>query len=501
MRYLKRFDTSEQYSEFVKSGNMYKPNTSYCANDNSVYYTPFTGNPSNAKDLSIYYDGEDEKPRTTANCYIVRETGTYAFPLVYGNALYKGVENSAAYTNVTTNIDYNFVNHLGNKITSPYIEEHEGCIVNSVAIDETDLSDGILTDVNLTGYTDATKENLRFVTFTVNSIPETGGNAIIGVKDANGKYIWSWHIWIVPSNVDMGDVTLWNGNNIYSILPYNLGAKFLTGENSAYTITDGTETRSLRNFDTNLYYQFGRKDAFFYDGKNSKVGYETGATTQRQTTIADGIANARTFYTWIGDPSTSDSYTAYDWNCKHGPNLWDASQSTYGAPDHNVQKTIYDPCPIGYCVGQMQKFFGFTYSAGTYGLNIQHKGYSSGGKDYPANGDDSNINAVKYGTGTTLYDNYYKITPVGYRFKRSGHDDNASIAQDKEGILFPSTGYISSQYGSSSHRGSNGRCWSSAPYSMGGAYYLYFLSSYVYPQYGDYRAFGFSVRPLREPNL
>lgn len=486
MRYLKRFDTSEQYFEFVKSGNMYKPNTSYCRNDNSVYYTPFR------KDLSIYYDGEDEKPRTTANCYIVRKAGIYAFPLVYGNALYKGVENSAAYTNVTTNIDYNFVNHLGNKITSPYIEEHEGCTANSVAIDETDLSDGILTDVYLTGYTDATKENLRFVTFTVNSIPETGGNAIIGVKDANGKYIWSWHIWIVPSNVDMGDVTLWNGNNIYSILPYNLGAKFLTGENSAYTITDGTETRSLRNFDTNLYYQFGRKDAFFYDGKNSKVGYETGATTQRQTTIADGIANARTFYTCIGDPYTLDSNTAYDWNCKHAPNLWDASQSTYGAPDHNVQKTIYDPCPIGYCVGQRQKFFGFTYSAGTYGLNILH---GAGG------GYDSNINVVKYGTGTTLYDNYYKNTPIGYRFKRSGHDDNASIAQDKEGILFPSTGIISAQYGSSSYRGNSGYYWSSAPYSVGGAYNLYFGSNYVYPQNGYYRAYGFSVRPLREPNL
>ena len=480
MRYLKRFDTSKQYSEFVKSGNMYKPNTSYCANDNSVYYTPFF-----RKDLSIYYDGEDEKPRTTANCYIVRKTGAYAFPLVYGNALYKGVENSAAYTNVTTNIDYNFVNHLGNKITSPYIEEHEGCIVNSVAIDETDLSDGILTDVNLTGYTDATKENLRFVTFTVNSIPETGGNAVIGVKDAIGKYIWSWHIWIVPSNVDMGDVTLWNGNNIYSILPYNLGAKFLTGENSAYTITDGTETRSLRNFDTNLYYQFGRKDAFFYDGKNSKVGYETGATTQRQTTIADGIANARTFYTCIGDPSTSDSNTANDWNCKHGPNLWDASQSTYGAPDHNVQKTIYDPCPIGYCVGQRQKFFGFTYSAGTYGINILFWEENS-----------SNINMVKYGTG-----NYYENTPVGYHFKRSGHDDNASIAQDKEGILFPSTGYISSQDGSSSTRGSSGSYWSSAPYSMSGAYNLYFDSNYVGPQDRGGRACGFSVRPLREPNL
>jgi len=196
MRYLKRFNTSSEYNDFTKSGNMYKPNVSYCKDDDSVYYTRFSENPSNVKDLSKYYDGDDAKPRTTANCYIVKKTGTYAFPLIYGNALYKGATNDAAYTNLTTNADYDFVNHLGKKIASPYIEEHEGCTVQSVSIDETDLSDGIITDVNLTGYTDATKENLRFVTFTVNSIPETGGNAVIGAKDSNGKYIWNWHIWI-----------------------------------------------------------------------------------------------------------------------------------------------------------------------------------------------------------------------------------------------------------------------------------------------------------------
>ena len=149
-----------------------------------------------------------------------------------------------------------------------------------MVVDETDLTDGVITDVNMTG---ASEDNYRVVTFTVNSIPATGGNAIIGAKDVNGKYIWSWHIWIVPNSVDMDDVTLWNGNSTYDILPYNLGAKFIVGDNSAYTITDGTETRSLRNFDTNLYYQFGRKDAFFYQGKHNIVSYETGATTQRQT--------------------------------------------------------------------------------------------------------------------------------------------------------------------------------------------------------------------------
>lgn len=489
MRYLKKFNTSAEYKEFIKSGNVYKPNVSYCTNDDSTYYIPINENPSTSIDMSKYDEnGNPRTGRTTANCYIVKKTGTYCFPLVYGNALYHGSVNSAAYTNITSNSDNDFVNHLGNKITSPYIEEHEGCTVESVVVDETDLTDGVITDVNMTG---ASEDNYRVVTFTVNSIPATGGNAIIGAKDANGKYIWSWHIWIVPNSVDMDDVTLWNGNTTYDILPYNLGAKFIVGDNSAYTITDGTETRSLRNFDTNLYYQFGRKDAFFYQGKHNIVSYETGATTQRQTTIADGIANARTFYT--GNPST-----AHDWNCKHAPNLWDALQTNYGAPDHYPQKTIYDPCPVGYCVGQRQKFYGFTYRDGAYGQYCLYYQYNS---SVMVNASEENINAIKQDLSKILHDDYLASNPVGYRFKRSGHDENPSIAKDNEGILFSATGYISSQTGSSSYRGYNGYYWSSAPNSMGGAYNLNFNSYSVYPQTGYYRTYGFSVRPLREPNL
>ena len=496
MRYLKKFNTSAEYNEFIKSGNVYKPNVSYCTNDDSTYYIPFNENPSTSIDMSKYDEnGNPRIGRTTANCYIVKKTGTYCFPLVYGNALYHGSVNSAAYTNITSNSDNDFVNHLGNKITSPYIEEHEGCTVETVVVDETDLTDGVITDVNMTG---ASEDNYRVVTFTVNSIPATGGNAIIGAKDVNGKYIWSWHIWIVPNSVDMDDVTLWNGNTTYDILPYNLGAKFIVGDNSAYTITDGTETRSLRNFDTNLYYQFGRKDAFFYQGKHNIVSYETGATTQRQTTIADGIANARTFYTWIGDPSTSGGKTAYDWNCKHAPNLWDALQTNYGAPDHYPQKTIYDPCPVGYCVGQMQKFYGFTYRDGVYGQNCLYYQYKS---SVTVNASEENINAIKQDLSKILHDDYLASNPVGYRFKRSGHDENPSIAKDNEGILFPATGFIFSQRGSSYDRGNNGFYWSSAPNSMDGAYSLNFDSYGVYPQNGDYRASGYSVRPLREPNL
>ena len=178
--------------------------------------------------------------------------------------------------------------------------------------------------------------------------------------------------------------------------------------------------------------------------------------------------------------------------------MWDALQTKYGAPDRYPQKTIYDPCPVGYCVGQRQKFYGFTYRNGAYGQSCLYYQYNS---SVPVNASEENINAIKQDLSKILHDDYLASNPVGYRFKRSGHDENPSIAKDNEGILFPATGYISSQMASSSHRGSSGNYWSSASYSMAGAYNLNFYSYGVGPQGGGNRAYGFSVRPLREPNL
>ena len=117
------------------------------------------------------------------------------------------------------------------------------------------------------------------------------------------------------------------------------------------------------------------------------------------------------------------------------------------------------------------------------------------------NASEENINAIKQDLSKILHDDYLASNPVGYRFKRSGHDENPSIAKDNEGILFPATGFIFSQRGSSYDRGNNGLYWSSAPNSMDEAYSLNFDSYGVYPQIRNYRASGYSVRPLREPNL
>ena len=40
--YIKYFETQEEYDEYVTSGNMKRPNVSYCNNIKSVCYNPFT---------------------------------------------------------------------------------------------------------------------------------------------------------------------------------------------------------------------------------------------------------------------------------------------------------------------------------------------------------------------------------------------------------------------------------------------------------------------------
>jgi hypothetical protein len=62
-------------------------------------------------------------------------------------------------------------------------------------------------------------------------------------------------------------------------------------------------------------------------------------------------------------------------------------------------------------------------------------------------------------------------------------------------LFFPCSGYGNGQ--SWSVRGSNGYYWSSSLYSATNGRYLDFGSGGVYPQYSNYRFYGFSVRPVQ----
>lgn len=65
-------------------------------------------------DLSMQDIYGNTTSQNTANCYVVKEAGTYKFPCVYGNAIKNGATNATAYLNNGGTYSHNFVNYAGN---------------------------------------------------------------------------------------------------------------------------------------------------------------------------------------------------------------------------------------------------------------------------------------------------------------------------------------------------------------------------------------------------
>ena len=82
---------------------------------------------------------------------------------------------------------------------------------------------------------------------------------------------------------------------------------------------------------TNTFYQWGRKDPFRGTGTVTFVKSTT-------ATIADHIKNPTTFYNVDYKPSNTTYY-----------NMWDAQQTGMDNITTATVKTVYDPCPAGFC--------------------------------------------------------------------------------------------------------------------------------------------------------
>ena len=220
----------------------------------------------------------------TANCYVVNAAGDYKFKAVKGN----GSEAVAA---------------AAAEILWETFNNGDDVAANSV-IAEVGVADG-------------------YITF---STPETlqPGNALIAAKDASGKILWSWHIWI-PETPFTADTF---GISSKKIMSRNLGALV-----DAVIPAEGTvDVRSA-----GLYYQWGRKDPFvgYKWGKNSievKVSGASGRNMEKASaaiTLEESIAAPTTIVAFKGD-----------WLATVDNTLWGL----------DAGKTIYDPCPAGYRV-------------------------------------------------------------------------------------------------------------------------------------------------------
>lgn len=416
------------------------------------------------------------EPMNTANCYVVNAPGTYTFPLVYGNAIKDGSPNTTAYTSTAsgTYALKKFVTHLDTEIGNPYIYNNTGCTPADACLvwqDAPGLVQGIALD-----------DNKRNITFRVPVETIRQGNAIVAVRDASGRIMWSWHIWVtdyVPGS-DLKTVT--NRQNYqYAFMPFYLGwcasslftypersvlVRFTqerTGVSSVAALvqTEYSYTRSGNN----PYYQWGRKDPMLPgsglrspDDKDcytdsDKAGYAFDRTGTGRITIGKSIQLPYVLYCGTVSPMDWCSATYY--------NLWSANNVATTANDTKVVKTVYDPSPAGFCVPPPNAFSGFTTTGS--GSEI----YS----EFNVDGD--------YDVGWNFFCGLNKTGDTVF-FPASGSRSNSS-----GGV----TGIISFPGGS---------CWAATSMDTQTGRSMYFTQSGVYPVTGSSRNMSYAVRPVRE---
>jgi uncharacterized repeat protein (TIGR02543 family)/uncharacterized protein (TIGR02145 family) len=191
-----------------------------------------------------------------------------------------------------------------------------------------------------------------------------------------------------------------------------------------------------RGLGTGLFYQWGRKDPF------PATNYVTAVVTSASNgTIAYAIQHPNEFL-------TAGSSSSYDWHfAKRDNTLW----------GHNDVKSIYDPCPAGWRV---------PVNSGSFDTSPWYGFSDSSNK--PANLAKGSSFSTGYNWGTNA--------------------------------VYPAVGVRGNASNTLNNLGTHGHYWSASPYSGSSNYAssLYFGSGNVLVSDGGTRAYGFSVRCVKE---
>lgn len=246
---------------------------------------------------------------------------------------------------VTASGAYSFKVVKGNGKESVGKASYADVLWESFGTDETPNVGDLISQVNYDG------ENIKFVT----SDTYREGNAVIAVRDDDEEILWSWHIWFTDMPADQEYL---NGAGIY--MDRNLGAI------SAAPGDPGS---------LGLMYQWGRKDPFLGSSSIS-------ANTKAKSTI-----------TWPPVVSCNESHGTMDYATSHPTTFITYDPLSYdwyfcgnSNPDNTrwqSEKTIYDPCPVGYRVPDggvgysWFKAFGGQYAL-TATYDSENNGYNFG---------------------------------------------------------------------------------------------------------------------------
>ena len=187
----------------------------------------------------------------------------------------------------------------------------------------------------------------------------TYGNAVIGLFDASGNCIWSWHIW--SQNYDPAATAQ----------TYTSGAVFMD-RNLGALETDYTQPASR-----GLYYQWGRKDPFPYPALATNAyipaptvyaaGFEYAESDPRNSgtespydvmTLEWAAAHPTTYMDGVSFEDWEEWTSVSDWLYIHHPNLWGNATANNSTSVRGGDTSVYDPCPPGWKVPGAEDFAG-----------------------------------------------------------------------------------------------------------------------------------------------
>ena len=308
----------------------------------------------------------------SANCYIVSKSGSYCFPAVKGNS------NTP----------------VGSVQSVEVLWESFG----------TDVTPSVGDLVQSVSYSD------DYISFKTPAAFKEG-NAVIAAKDASGKILWSWHIWLT----DAPGKCIY-ANNAGTMMDRNLGATSATpGDVGAL----------------GLLYQWGRKDPFLGSSSisssvevKSTISWPSPVSSSSSLgTIAYAVEHPTTFITY--NDSNEDWY--YTGSSSTDDTRWQS------------EKTIYDPCPAGWRVPGS----GVWNKAG-----LDDQGYDSSDKGMLIGSLISSPATWYPASGCSFYGYVSNVGTAGYYWTVTTEKSSAYLLFFKEsGELY--TGYYLRGYGQS----------------------------------------------------
>ena len=420
--------------------------------------------------------------QNTANCYVIDAPGTYRIPLVYGNAIKNGSDNTSAYKTTVTGgfvpgfteeltLD-NFLDHNNQKITSPYINEQNSARPATQAeIVWSDVS-GIVSNATVTG-----SGQSSFLEFTVNKDQLVNGNAVIAVKNALGTVMWSWHLWFTPKS-SLDKIAMTSAGKTYNFSSDNLGWKYTSwwggtkdrtvvvkleqqaevGTKKEATVTLTQKKGKDERIGYGNLYQWGRKDAipgtdalypagFTYNGS----GYTTVGPQESEYNKPENKARmeARTIGLSIQKPGEMLPKVGggkLSWFYKQYINLWSTDNNKFDGSVRDGKKTIYDPSPVGFKVPDAYAFEGFSLTGADW--NNGYTFIANNNKDiyFQAGGARLGTNGKIAALGTTGL--YWQSVPTLKENGKPGYGLRTSLKNGTISTFFPPANDTADDYGS-----------------------------------------------------